>query len=89
MKAKTDVITITFLLTTLACVCICVQGGLYKDQCRLKMGAVLSKFYTLLESQKINFAQLSKLPSLFVHIHSCISIIFDPLLISIVGAYFL
>lgn len=74
----------------LASVYICVyREGLHKDQGRLQMGAVLSKFYTLLESQNINCTQPSELPSLFVHSHSSIFIIFDSLLISIVGAYFL
>lgn len=74
----------------LASVYICVyREGLRKDQGRIQMGAVLSKFYTLLESQNINCTQPSELPSLFVHSHSSISIIFDSLLISIVGAYFL
>lgn len=53
------------------------------------MGALLSKFYALLESQNINCTQPSKPLSLFVHIRSSISIILDSLLISIAGAYFL
>lgn len=89
-KAKTEIATITFLLTTLANMHVCVYGeGLHKHQSSLQMGAVPSKLYTLLESYKINFFQLCKLPSLFALIHSSISIIFDPLLISIVGAHFL
>lgn len=74
----------------LASMYVCIyREELYKDEGRVQMGAVLSKFYTLFESQNINCTQPSELPSLFVHIHSGISIIFDSLLISIVGAYFL
>lgn len=62
----------------LASVHICVyREELHEDQGRLQKGAILSKFYMLLESQNINCTQPSELPSLFVHIHSSISIIFD------------
>lgn len=90
VKAKTETVTITFLLTMLANVyCVYMGRGYINIRNSLQMGAVPSKLYTLLESHKINFFQLCKLPFLFALTHSGISIIFDPLLISIVGAHFL